>query len=334
MSNDLPSVTLVISKEDDPSVLGAAVRGVVDRLVGEEDRSMALEELAGDDLSVGAVVDACQTSPFLSSRRVIVVRDVGRWSSEEIEPLVAYINDPLDTTRLVLAGGGGRLSQRLVNAVKKHGELLDASVPTGKARAGWLISQLRAGPVQFDAAAANRLGDHLGEDVGRLPGLLEALAARYGEGGHIGLDELEPYLGEAGGVAPWDLTDAIDRGDTAGALLALQRMSEGGERHPLATLATLHRHFGAILRLEGSGVRSETDAAALVGMAPFPAGKAMRAAQRLGPDGVAKAITLIADADLDLRGVKEWPDGLVMEVLVARLSRLSPSRSAARTGRR
>jgi DNA polymerase III subunit delta len=32
---------------------------------------------------------------------------------------------------------------------------------------------------------------------------------------------------------------------------------------------------------------------------------------------------LLAQADLDLRGAKEWPDELVMEVLVARLSRLA-----------
>jgi len=35
---------------------------------------------------------------------------------------------------------------------------------------------------------------------------------------------------------------------------------------------------------------------------------------------------LLAQADLDLRGAKEWPDELVMEVLVARLSRLGSGR--------
>jgi DNA polymerase III subunit delta len=58
-------------------------------------------------------------------------------------------------------------------------------------------------------------------------------------------------------------------------------------------------------------------------MAPFPARKAMTQAARLGPAGVARAIELLAAADLDLRGLKEWPDGLVLEVLVARLSRLA-----------
>jgi DNA polymerase-3 subunit delta len=328
-----PAVTLVTSKDDDPTVLTHAVRAVVDRLVGDEDRSLTLEELGEEDLTVGAVVDSCQTAPLLTSRRVIVVRDVGRWASEELEPLIAYVGDPLATTALVLVGGGGKLSQRLVNAAKKHGEVLDVSVPTGKARGAWLADQLHAGPVRFDVPAANRLGDHLGEDVGRLPGVVEALAARYGAGARIGVEELEPYLGEAGGLAPWDLTDALDRGDTAAALSALRRMTGAGERHPLAVLGTLHRHYGAMLRLEGSGATSESEAAALVGMAPFPAGKALRVARRLGYEGVARAITLLGDADLDLRGLKDWPDQLVLEVLVARLSRLGP-RPPARAGGR
>ena len=49
---------------------------------------------------------------------------------------------------------------------------------------------------------------------------------------------------------------------------------------------------------------------------------------------MARAISLIADADLDLRGVVEWPDKLVIEVLVARLAQLSrpsvPSRGVRR----
>ena len=87
-------------------------------------------------------------------------------------------------------------------------------------------------------------------------------------------------------------------------------------------LASLHRHYGAMLRLDGAGIRSEQEAAAVLGIAPYPAKKAMNQAGRLGSRGVARAIELLADADLDLRGVKLWPDDLVLEVLVARLSRL------------
>ena len=63
------------------------------------------------------------------------------------------------------------------------------------------------------------LADHLGEDVGRLVGLLDLLEGVHGTGfPPVTADQVEPFLGEAGGVAPWDLTDAIDKGDTEAAL--------------------------------------------------------------------------------------------------------------------
>ncbi|MGH9261552.1 MAG: hypothetical protein ACRD08_16935, partial [Acidimicrobiales bacterium] len=55
----------------------------------------------------------------------------------------------------------------------------------------------------------------------------------------------------------------------------------------------------------------------------FPARKALSQARKLGHDRVVRAIDLLAVADLDLRGGKAWPDDLVLEVLVARLARLS-----------
>lgn len=307
-------------KGDDPTLVGEAVRKLVHELSG--DNPLAVEELPGEDVTVTAIVDACQTPPFLAERRVVVAREMGRFRSEELQPLLSWLADPLPTTALVLTAGGGQVSQRLVNAVKKVGHVVDSGAGTGKARGQWLARRLKEAPVRVDAAAADLLGRHLGEDVGRLTTLLEGLAVAYGQGARIGVEELAPFLGEAGGVAPWDLTDALDRGDTAAALTQLHRMMGAGERHPLVVMATLHRHYGAMLRVDGAGVGDEHGAAQLLGMAPYPAKKALLQARRLGSAGIARAIELLAAADLDLRGAQAWPDALVMEVLVARLSRL------------
>jgi len=124
-------------------------------------------------------------------------------------------------------------------------------------------------------------------------------------------------------VPPWDLTDAIDGGDTAKALALLARMSGPGGRHPLQVMAILHGHYGRLARLDGPDLRNDEDAAAALGIKPgFPARKALQQYRRLGGDGVRRAIGLLAAADLDLRGAKDLDDDIVMEVLVARLSRL------------
>ena len=81
------------------------------------------------------------------------------------------------------------------------------------------------------------------------------------------------------------------------------------------------------------GAADEKQAAALLGLtgSTFPAKKALAQARRLGHDDAARAISLLAEADLALKGAIEWPEELVLEVLVARLSRLGPrSRSGSR----
>ena len=61
----------------------------------------------------------------------------------------------------------------------------------------------------------------------------------------------------------------------------------------------------------------------MLGIKPgFPARKALNQYRKLGGGGVQRAIDLLATADLDLRGARDLPDDVVMDVLVARLSRL------------
>ena len=326
-----PSTYLV--KGDDPSVVAQEVRSLLNRVVGDRDHALVVEEVAGgpgDDLNVGAVVDACLTPPFLVDRRVVVVRDAGRLLTAEVPRLVEVVQDPLPTTVLILVGGGGTVPAPLGKAVSAAGEVID--VTTGKAgeRKTWLRDHLRGAPVKLDGAAAELLGEHVGEDLGRVEGLLGALSAAYGEGARISADDLAPYLGGAGNVPRYELTDAIDRGEPGVALGVLHRMFSAGGLAPVQVLATLHGHFANMLALDGDDVDGERDAAAVLGTAPFVAKKALEQSRRLGSARIAQSINLIAAADLDVRGVSALDPELVVEILVARLARQTRPRGASR----
>jgi DNA polymerase-3 subunit delta len=317
---------------DDPSLVSEALTRLLAEL-GGDDAGFAVEDLTGDEPDIGAIVDACSTPPFLADRRVIVVRDVGRIRTDDAAPIIDYLADPLTTTVLVLVAGGGQTPTRLLNAVKKAGHVVDA-VPDARARKTWVVDRMKEADVKLDAAAGELIREHLGEDIGRLQSLLDVLAAAYGPGSKVGADDVRPFVGEAGGVAPWDLTDAVDSGDTAAALGHLHRMMEAGGRHPLVIMATLHNHVANMLRVDGADIAGEAEAARLLGIHPFRAGKVLAQARRMGHDNIARAVELLAQADMDLRGLKAWSPELVLEVLVARLSRLTPRRPARAGARR
>jgi DNA polymerase-3 subunit delta len=333
---------------DDPVLVGDEVRRLVDEAVGDADRGLAVTELDAasyeDDqgtYSIGALVDAAQTPPFLTDRRVVVGRQASVFSTNDsVAPLVGYLADPLTTTVVILAWekgprSGARLSpvpKALADAVKgAGGAVVDTRPGTGRQRTQWLDEHLAGVPLRLDAGAKARLYEHLGEEVSRLRIVLDTLLSAFGEGARLGADDIEPYLGDAGDVAPWDLTDAIDRGDPQTALSVLARMLGAG-RHPLQITASLHGHYQRMLRLDGSGASSEREAAEILGLkgSTFPARKALEQTRHLGPDRLHELVGLLADADLDLRGAKAWPPELVVEVLVARLAARTPKTAAGR----
>jgi DNA polymerase-3 subunit delta len=312
----------------------ALVADALHTLLGElRAAGLDIEELGGDELTAGSIVEACNAFFLGGADKAVVVRDAQEHlrAADDVKRLAAYLADPNPQTSLVLVLSGD--ARKVVDMAKKaKASIVDPSPPgQAKARTGWIADRLKGAPVKLDRRAAARLGEHLGEDLGRLPGILDVLAAAYGEGATITAADLDPVLGEEGGGAPWDLTDAIDRGDTSTALHQLHRLLHG--RHPFVILASLWGHYQRILRLEGSGARNEVQAAAILSLkgSTFPARKALSQANRLGPAGVARAVDLLHRADLDLRGLRSYGPGrdserITLEVLVARLSRLTPSR--------
>jgi DNA polymerase-3 subunit delta len=197
-----------------------------------------------------------------------------------------------------------------------------AVVSNQNERIKWVETKLVEAGFTYSPDAGRLIASWFGGDHARIAGLLATLTSAYGEGAKLSRSDIEVFLGEAGSVAPWDLTDAIDAGDSNKALLMLHRMMSAGESHPLQILALLSNRYAQMMKIDGRGVRSAGDAVAILGGKEFTARKVPEQYQRLGSAGISRAVSLLATADLDLRGGKDWEPELVMEVLVARLARL------------
>lgn len=334
------SAPVHLLKGSDPVQLAERARAVIDESVGDAARGEVLDEFTGDDYDLGAVVLAASTVSMFGAR-VVVARNMARFPASALEPLLAYLADPSPDTTLVLVWDrpvGGLTShpvpRKLADAVTAAGGTVeDCGIPGGRAGETWFREHLSAAGVSLNPQAERLLRDRLGEDLARLGTVLRSLEAAFGLGaGPLDAEDVEPYLGEAGGVPPWELTDAIDRGDVATAVTKVRRMVQGGGRHPLQVLATLETHVTRLVRLDGARATNEKDAAALLGLkgSTFPARKALEQSRALGSARVARALHLLARADVDLRGRSGQPAELVLEVLVARLAALS---SRSRPGR-
>jgi DNA polymerase III delta subunit len=262
----------------------------------------------------------------MTAHRVVVVREIGNLTTDQAKWLAAWIEAGSETTRLVLVAGGGRTPPSLDKAAKAHATI---TAPESEQTEKVLARELKGVGLRLAPEASARLVGHLGEDAGRVPELVEVLNTRYGTDATLDVDDIEGYLGGVGTVGPFELTNAIDRGDVATALEVLHRAltatsaREPKATHPFQVMAMLVRHYQRLLRLDDPAITSSQQAAEALGMrsaggARFP----LEAAKRLGTSGLQEAMQLLARAELDLRGYGGLDERTVIDVLVARLAAL------------
>jgi DNA polymerase-3 subunit delta len=331
------SERLVAVVGTDATMVNDAVVTVVDELLGGLDPSMALEDFvagATPDVEDGAgllarVLEALNTPPFIVPSRVVVVRDAQHLAREDADALLAWAEHPLEGVWLVVASSSERARGPLVKAA---GRVLDVSVGRRDAdKVRYVLAAFESHEVRITSAVAEQIVERLGEEFARVDPLARSLRATFGAA-QVSFEQVAPYLGDAGDVPEWDLTDAVDQGRVSDAIVTARRMLDSEGRVGVQVTNILQRHYLKLARLEGSGASSGEAAASIVGGHPFPAQKLVSTARILGPDRVAAAVALVARADLDLKGGANYggtSGGVdrtaltVIEVLVARLARLS-----------
>jgi DNA polymerase-3 subunit delta len=345
-------------KGNDPLLRSSVVDALVNELLGDDDRSLALEEFTvpgrasdTDDESapggteareavVGAVLNAAASPPFMTARRIVVLRDAGALTAADADRLGGVLEEPLDSTVLVFVAGGGTLPAALVKKLKEVGARERA--PDSEKTSDVLADAAASQQLRLRPDAVKLVSSHLGDDAGRVASLVDALHAAYGDDATLSVDDVAPYLGEAGAVPTYQLTNAIEAGDEAAALEVLHRLLTASSpqqprpMHPLQVLGSLNGHYRRMLRLDDPEVHTPADAVAALGgrVKEYPARKALDGARALGVDGLRQAFDALHQADLDLKGARGIPPDAVVEVLVVRLARLTRASGRRAAGRR
>ena len=75
-------------------------------LVGAAERSLVLEDFSAEELDVAAVVGSVPDAPFLADRRVVVLREAGRFNLDQLQPLPVLPGGAAADHQT--GGGGGR----------------------------------------------------------------------------------------------------------------------------------------------------------------------------------------------------------------------------------
>lgn len=287
------------------------VRRAVDRL-----RRRVIAE-AGSDLNVTifdaevdaptAVLEAASTPGFALGTRLLLVRNGDRWRVKERRGLVEYLADPMPDTCLAIEGDKFAKDDALRKAVAKVGSVLQYDLPKKYEMAKWVRERAGAHHLDLPLPVARHLLDHCGEDpahVERLEREIEKLAL-YCRGATATPGDIDAVCCPDDDNRSFDLMDAVGHRDRARAFLLLESLyASGGPRNDanslLYTLIGHVRLLDQALGLPRDVGRAE--AAKLLGVHAYRAGKAMEQCRDWDHRRTATALRALSEAEVGMRG--------------------------------
>jgi DNA polymerase III subunit delta len=269
---------------------------------------------------VGGAVATARTLPMMAKRRLVVGKAIDEVKAAELEPLVAYVEDPNPSTCLVMYGEKVDVRLRAFAALRKRGYLYVFAPLRDNALAGWLRTEARGRGIDIKPDAAGALATLAGPDLGRLAQALEQLAIYVGRERAIDVSDVEDLVAETREHAVFELTKAIGMGDVPRALALCANMLRNREP-PLKIQYMLVRQVRQIWRakeLAAAGA-SRQDIAAGVGINPYFLDDVLVPAKRMSRAALERAVERLYQADLAVKTSRVEPE-LALSRLVQALA--------------
>jgi DNA polymerase-3 subunit delta len=220
-------VYLIVGEQD--LMLSQAVESLKSSVAEVADLDFNFETFEGESVSVDDVVAACNTLPFVSERRLVIVRGVDKMSKEAAETLVRYAENPSPTTILALVGKKLAKNTRLYKAVDKLGGVIERKNPELREFPRLVQDMFTRAGKRISLQGAEYLVSAVGRDLQRLSVEVGKTVSYVGDRVEISLSDAEEVASTTAKTSVFELGTALGNRDCAAALRLLNRLLGDGE---------------------------------------------------------------------------------------------------------
>ena len=274
---------------------------------------------------VEGLVNSLAAISLIASRRYLLVDGVDAWGKADTERAAAALAQIPPETTLALVSHG-KASAGLVKAVEKAGgEVLSFDAPRERELPKQLVADARELGFELEPAAARLLVERLGPRPVRLRTELERLALWAGDGGEVGVPDLEAMVADTSEEAIWTLADAVVAGDEAETMRVAEVLVAQGEALPriVYSLAPrLRQALRAATELEAG--RPAAEVAKGLSMHPYAAKMLVSKVKGRTPEDLDASIRALADLELHSRGGSDYAEGVAFTLSLRRAIGLVP----------
>ena len=226
---------------DEPFYTDRLCDAIVENALDEEERDFNETICYGSDVDADTVITAARRFPMMAERQLVVVKEAQ--AMRDLEKVAVYLEQPLDSTILVLLLRGASADKRksLYKLASKTGVVFESKALRGYEMPAWISA------IAPDAAAL--LAEYAGTDMSKIVLEADKLARNLPEGGgEVRSADIEAQVGISRTVSIFELTRELSLKNGPKALNLAARIGAAPRFAMPMAVSALYTHFNRILR--------------------------------------------------------------------------------------
>lgn len=295
----------------EPLLAEESAAKIAEAFVDESLRDMAYAVFYADETKAGEITLEAQTLPFLSERRVILVRNAQVYESDSAgRAMLHYLQDPADTTLLLLIANSVDRRLKFYKSCERKGLIVECPELTERELGRWVQKSAAAEGKRLEESAVRELLRRAGTHLSDVKNALELVLGYAQQSDVVRESDVTAACADVAEEEVWALTDAIAASQPAAALQALKKLIDLGKQEDY-----LLGMINWLLKTAYTVAREETASS----VSPFLAQKMLPLVRKLGIAKLKAAFSLITDTQFLMRstGVDKF---LALELLVLKLA--------------
>ncbi len=298
------------------------------------------DKFTAGEAQVNAILSAARMLPMMAKRRFVLVRALDRWEKKDedeaekpaakkakgavespLDLLAEYAKEPSPSTVMVMVSPKLHGQRRIVTTAKKSGFIVTCDPLPRDALPAWITRAAREKGHVIAPDVADHLAEIAGPELGYVADAIERLSLYAGKGAPITEDAVAAVVTRVRQSTVWELIDALGKRQVAPSLALLGDVydpRDGG----LKLLGAIAWSVRQMVKFE-SALRAGADpkdAAMRAGVPPFRAFDLAKTIRGLPAGTAASWLSLLAEADLALKGSKR-PAQAVLEAMLIDMCR-------------
>ena len=282
------------------------------------------------ETSLDTALDEAETVPFFSEFRTVIVKNAQfltgakEKQKHNVDRLAGYMTQPASYSVLVFVVETEKLDERkkIVKRLKEQAIVLEAKKPTQSEMIRYVNDELNRQQQQMDRTTVERLLFLCQDDWGKLVRELDKLQLYAGVGKSIPIEVVNDLVPRTLEDNVFQLSELLVKRRADAALRLVRDLEKQGQEllGLLGLLARQYRNMYLSKQLSERGY-GEKQIASKIGAHPYTVKLATQASRGFSEAQLAKAMTLIADADEAMktgRGDKQ----IIFDTLVCQLTLL------------